>query len=81
MKKRGLVVFSLVVIGIFLLSVNFISSEVAGCRITTRSQCVGTEVPVLGLSGTTNAHGELGNQNNYNYVLCCEAVGKVGSTS
>lgn len=79
MVKRGLIIFSLFAISIFLLS--FASAEVSGCRITTRSQCVGTEVPVLGLSGTTNAHGELGNQNNYNYVLCCEAVGKVGSTS
>jgi cysteine-rich repeat protein len=78
MVKRGLIIFSLFAISIFLLS--FASAEVAGCRITTRSQCVGTEVPVLGLSATTNAHGELGNQNNYNYVLCCEAVGKVGST-
>jgi hypothetical protein len=79
MVKRGLIIFSLVFLSIFLLSVNFVNAEVAGCRIATRSQCVGTEVPVLGLSAQTNAHGQLGSQTGYNnYVLCCEAVGKVG---
>jgi hypothetical protein len=78
MSKKGLIVFSLVIVSLFLLSLNFISAEVSSCRIATRSQCVGTEVPVLGLSATTNAHGQLGSQSGYNTVLCCEAVGKVG---
>ena len=80
MRKSGLIIFIFILVSLFLLSLNFVSAQVTQCRITTRSQCVGTEVPVLGLSAMTNAHGQLGSQTGYNTVLCCEAYGKVGST-
>jgi hypothetical protein len=70
MKKRGLVVFSLVVIGIFLLSVNFISA--ASCTIATSCPADRT---VMRLSATTNAHGALYNQGSYGYYLCCDFSG------
>lgn len=70
MSKRGLVVFSLVFLSMFLLSLNFISS--ASCSITTSCNAANT---VMKLSSTTNAHGALYNQGSYGYYLCCDFTG------
>ncbi len=77
MVKRGLVVFSLVLIGIFLFSINFVSAEVVSCSVTGSSSCGGTVV--MRLSATTNAHGSLPSSSSYPYVLCCN--GNAGETT
>ena len=60
--------------------VAFLSSGILAsgnsCVITDRASCTSSgEYAVMGLSSTTNAHGELANQSNYNYVLCCNFAG------
>ncbi len=42
------------------------------CRVTERASCSEKELILMGLSSETNAHGELVDQGNYNYVLCCD---------
>ena len=46
-----------------------------GCWIENRADCLETDDPkeyiLMGLSSSTNAHGETYNQGNYDYVLCC----------
>jgi len=70
MEKRGLVVFSLVFISVFLLSVNFASS--ASCSIKTSCAPDNT---VMKLSASTNAHGALWNQGSYGSYVCCDFTG------
>ncbi len=45
------------------------------CFITDRTSCQASGYIVMGLSDTTNAHGQLANQSTYNYVLCCNFAG------
>lgn len=79
MKKRGLLVFSLVLTSLFFLSLNFVSAD--SCSVVTRSTCSssGGHV-VMGLYSSTNAHAELASQSNYNYVLCCDFSGSTTCT-
>ena len=72
-KKLGLI------LGVLLLtafSLVFISAA-NECVIKSRQECNGAipSIPagkiIIGLSGTSNAHGELYNQSNYQNVLCC----------
>ncbi len=68
--KFGLLILSLGII-LFLLNIGFVSSI---CYIETSSAtCTnnGNNI-VMRLSASTNAHGELAGQGNYNNVLCCE---------
>lgn len=45
----------------------------AQCYVATKSYCQSSgNAVVAGLSSVTNGHGELGTQNNYNNVLCCD---------
>lgn len=62
-------------LGLLLLMILFlgvISAE--GCEIKLRTNCSSNNT-VLGLSGLTNAHGELWNQSSYDYILCCDFGG------
>ena len=72
MKNKGFIIlaltFSLIA---FLSSGIFAVGE--SCFITDKASCSGTIV--MGLSNTTNAHGETANQSNYNEVLCCNFAG------
>ena len=72
MKKEfvGLLIFSLMV---FLSSGIFALGET--CSIIERSSCSGNIV--MGISSTSNAHGELANQGNYDKVLCCNFPGSL----
>jgi len=66
MKKFNFFIF------LFLLvfSIGFISSD--NCEIASRDDCKGPgKNIIMGLSGEINAHGELHNMGNYDYVLCC----------
>ena len=61
----------LVMFGLFmLLVVSFVSAD--SCSI--QSSCNANNI-VMKLSATTNAHGELWNQANYNQYLCCDFTG------
>ncbi len=64
--KRGL-------IGLFVIFLIGFTSA-ASCNIIERSNC-STNNTVMGLSSVDNAHGELYNQGNYDYVLCCDFAG------
>ena len=66
-KKRGI---SWSFLFLIILLAGFVSAD--SCWITTRASC--SDTVVMGLSALTNAHGELFNQNNYNYVLCCDFI-------
>jgi hypothetical protein len=66
MKGKKRIIFLEIFLVIFL--TGFISSQ--SCSVTERTNCGG--YIVMGLSSATNAHGELANQGNYNYVLCCD---------
>ena len=65
LKKVGVIFVNLFLV-MFLLS--FVSA--VGCNVVLESSC--EDYPVFALSGLTNAHGELLEQNNYDYVLCCD---------
>ena len=67
MKKRVLSLFIVLVSFLFLGIVSATS-----CGIVEGVNCPEGEYKVLGLSSNTNAHGELGNQTNYDYSLCCD---------
>ena len=58
-----------IVLGLFLtiFLISFASAE--SCSIVQRSSCA-TNI-VMGISSTTNAHGEVG-PGSYDYVLCCD---------
>ena len=47
------------------------------CFITDRATCEASGTIVMGLSGITNAHGELASEGNYGSVLCCNFVGSL----
>jgi len=65
------------ILAFFFLSIVFIGiiSAVDTCSVEARQDCVDSNIPgakiVMGISSLTNAHGELVNQRNYGYVLCC----------
>lgn len=58
---------------VFLSSGIFAIGE--ACVITDRVSCQASGYVAMGLSSTTNAHGETANQSNYNEVLCCNFAG------
>ncbi|VVB83940.1 Uncharacterised protein [uncultured archaeon] len=71
MKKRGVLGFAVtLILFIFLLSGVFAAPDSGTCAITTRAECSGSSHIVMGLSSTTNAHGEIA-PGIYPYVLCC----------
>tara|TARA_Y100000310_G_scaffold24394_1_gene23440 strand:- start:10197 stop:11459 length:1263 start_codon:yes stop_codon:yes gene_type:complete len=73
--KKEFVVLSIFLLMIFLSSGIFAIGE--SCFITDRSSCESSGYVIMGLSSTTNAHGELANQSNYNNVLCCNFAGSL----
>jgi len=72
--KRGLY---LLIIIMFLFPLGLVSPLTESCFITDRTSCESSGFVVMGLSDTTNAHGELASQNNYNNVLCCNFAGNL----
>jgi cysteine-rich repeat protein len=68
-KKAG--IFYLILLGIFLFAFLPSASAADTCLIKLKSQCTGSQYPLLGLSTGSNAHGELYSENNYLYALCC----------
>jgi hypothetical protein len=66
-KKIGVLIRFLFLI----MLVGVVSAD--SCSITERNSC--NDGIVMGLSSLTNAHGEVYNQNNYDYVLCCDFTG------
>ncbi len=50
------------------------------CSTTSRVACALTGVPIYGISGTNNAHGELASQSDYSSVACCSGVVGLSST-
>ena len=66
-KKKG------VILGCLFLMV-FFSIIISADTCDIQTSCA-PENTVLKLSSTTNAHGELYNQGNYNYYLCCDFEG------
>ena len=80
-KGIELFVFS-IILSIFILSLISAAAPATGtCAIVPRTDCVASSgnYIVMGLASTTNSHGELSTQSNYNYVLCCN--GGSGSTT
>ncbi len=67
MKKLSI---SIVFLFLMILSLGVISG-VDSCSIKLRTFCNNPNDIVMGVSSSTNAHGELWNQINYDYVLCC----------
>ncbi|MCK5149329.1 hypothetical protein KAJ87_00190 [Candidatus Pacearchaeota archaeon] len=68
MKKRVLGLFMILVLILFL---GIASAET--CYVDTKENCLNNgDHVVLGLSASTNAHGELHDEGNYNYALCCD---------
>jgi hypothetical protein len=71
--KRGMMRRSILVlvISVFLLSlVSAALPEKGECIINTRAECTGKNHIVMGLSGLTNAHGQIA-PGDYDKVLCC----------
>ena len=76
-KKVGvLFVMPVLIILIILFSIGFISA--ASCSIVARGSC--TDNIVMGVSDLTNAHGEFPDVGTYDYVLCCDFSGPIGTT-
>ncbi len=68
-KKRSMFIGALFLVVLFL---GIISAE--SCDIRLRTDCQGGQWNniLMGLSNSTNAHGELFTQEYYEYVLCCD---------
>jgi len=64
----------LILAGFFLIFLNIGLIAAETCYITTSNNCVGNNKIVMRVSGTTNAHGALADQDNFpsNNVLCCD---------
>lgn len=59
---------------LIILVLEIVSADFAQpCNIVERTSC--SDDIVMGLSSETNAHAELFDQGNYNYVLCCDFEG------
>lgn len=71
--KRGLIKLLFFLTFVFVFA-NFASAAGEECFITDRASCESNYI-IMGLSNTTNAHGELASQANYDYVLCCNFAG------
>jgi len=81
MKKKEAIKFLeiLLIISIFslILSINSLTELVSAdsftptCSVVERNNCIGSNYIVMGLSSSTNAHGELASEGNYEWVLCC----------
>ncbi len=69
-KKRGLI---LGILFLFIITFMSFSSAADSCSITTA--CPQTDKQVMRLSDSTNAHGELYSEGNYDYYLCCNFAG------
>jgi len=60
-----------VIVAGLIVSLFLISMISASCYITPRANCIGNGNIIFGLSNSTDAHGELASQGDYNYVFCC----------
>ncbi len=67
--KRGLFLLFGLGLLIFLSSGIFALNDIS-CSIVPKTNCASTNI-MMGLSDSTNAHGELASQVNYAYVVCC----------
>lgn len=50
------------------------------CIVASRGLCALIGVPIYGVSGSSNAHGELASQSSYSSVVCCSGVEGLSST-
>lgn len=68
--KNTVLIFSILILAMF--SLAFIGAAGEKCGITTRSECSSSGgYVIMGLSGTSNAHGEIYSSSSYSNVLCC----------
>jgi len=81
--KRDVIVKVLLISFLFVFLLSGVLAVSSGsCDIVARGECTGDSTNgyiVMGLSSSTNAHGELASEENYNHVLCCN-IG-TGNTS
>lgn len=68
MRKKQEVIILFAVLSLMCFSTVYAES----CTIASRASCTGSKYSVAGISGTTDAHGELASEEFYNYVLCCD---------
>ena len=73
----GILFFIIVMSNLASAPINDPGEEEPACVITTSNNCRAPNNIVMKLSGTTNAHATLSNQNNFpsNLVLCCNFRG------
>ena len=81
MKKEVGLKFAFILISLIFLS-SGVFAAFRDCRIVEKNECssLDNNYIVMGLSSETNAHGEIANLDNYDYVLCC-GIGGTGDTS
>lgn len=83
MRKKPVIVLIFVLLGffslLFLLKIFFVQAQSLNCSLTSGS-CIGSEVTVLRMSATNNAHAELASQENYNYSICCSGIEGLGNS-
>jgi len=73
LEKRGFLAVFLFFAMIFL---GGIIVDAESCYFTDRGNCNSPNVIIIGISGQTNAHGEVWNGTGiYDYVICCDYVG------
>lgn len=74
--KRGVEILIFLSLSIFLVQGIYAVEE--SCFITDKTTCLSEgNTVVMGLSDPTNAHGELANESNYDYALCCNFPGNL----
>lgn len=81
--KKGERIFLILLISAFMVFLSIGLTSAIKCDIRTRATCDGTHAPfqniVMGLSASTNAHGQVWNAssysgvNAYDYVVCCDS--------
>lgn len=68
--KNKVLIFSVLILAMF--SLAFVEAAGEKCGITTRSECSSSGgYAIMGLSGASNAHGEMYSSSVYSNVLCC----------
>ena len=76
--RKGVLLFAFF---FMVFALPLVSSIGESCFVTDSTSCTSSGgTAIMGLSSTTNAHGELANQSNYNDVLCCNFAGSLTCT-
>ncbi len=81
--KKGFYIKLVLTFIFFIFLLYGVSASSGTCKIVQRSSCIAADgnYIIMGLSASTNAHGEFPDLGTYPYVLCCGLPQTIGNTT